>query len=376
MKKKLLAMTLCICTAFSLVACGGDDTTENTTQNTTEAATVEKTEAKMTLGKYMGIEVDASLQNVSDEELDEYLQSILNLYTTYEDLKEGVIEDGDVMKISYTSTVDGEEYKSAEGYELDTARGFEIDGFIDGIVGHSVGEKVELDLTFPEDYSDTAYAGKDIHFDVTIEAKVNAVVPEFTNEFVAENFEYMGCATTEELLVELKNDLYINNIYNEIWENVVIKDTVVDSYDSDELQEIIDGAVDSQEYYVKTNYGVDIATYLEVMGVTEAEMMESFTNSAKVYLKQKMVVNAIAEAENIVVSEELYNKTLLEFAKADGYDTIEDFKKAYEGVVTDSDYEFSVLAYLVEEYVCENVIFVEGLGLRSEEETSTEGNAS
>lgn len=375
MKKKLLAMALCVCTAFSIAACGGDDTNGNATENTSG----EKTEAKITLGKYMGIEVDSSLKSVSEEDVQDYLQLVLENNATYEEVKEGTLEKGDVMKISYVSTVDGEEYKSAEGYEIDTTRGFEVDGFIDGLMGHNIGEEVSLDLTLPEDFSETDYAGKAIHFDVTIEAKINTIIPEFTDEFVASTFDYIGCSTTEEFLEYLEKDIYINNIYGEIWGEVV-ESATIESYDSEGLEETVDKLVDFQEMYITTNYGIDLATYLSAMGQTEEQMRESLTESAKSYLDQKMLVEAIAEAEGIEVTEAEYNQTMLEFAKADGYDTVEELVKAYETSMTEEDFRISVLSYIVEEYVCENVTFVDGLGLRSdaeaEEDGTTEGNAS
>ena len=94
--------------------------------------------------------------------------------------------------------------------------------------------------------------------------------------------------------------------------------------------------------------------------------------AAKAYLKQEMVVKAIAEKENLVITDEIYQEEMLQFAKSYGYDTVEEFEKAYESSMTKEDFEFTVMTYLVEEIVCESVEFVEGYGLRTEEETSGE----
>lgn len=368
MKKRLLAVALCVCTAFSAAACGNKDANEETTGKEN------KTEGKITLGEYKGIKVDASLATVSDEEVQEYLQSVLNNCSETEELTEGVLEKDGKAKISYTSTVDGEEYKNAEGANLNlTETGFDVEGFVDGLIGHSVGETVELDLTLAEDFSDTEVAGKNIHFTVTIEAKINTVVPEFTDDFVKGKFDYLGLATQQDLLDYLRNEILINQIYSEIWQEV-LDNATVESYDSDDLEAMAEECAEYQEYMIYAYTGYDLSTYLSAIGQSEDEFMEEMRETAKNYLKQEMLIKAIAEEEGIEMTDELYQEKMLEYAKSYGCDTVAEFEETNADRMTKEDFEYEILAYEVIEMVCESVEYVENLGLRNEQETSSENN--
>ena len=365
MKKRIIALALCVCTAFSVAACGKKDDNKETT-----AAAEEKTVAKLTLGDYKGIKVDASLKTVEDSKVDEYLQSVLKGFSTTEEVKEGELEKDGQAKISYKSTVDGKEYKNAEGTTLNlTDKGFDVDGFVDGLIGKKVGETVELDLKLAEDFSDEEVKGKDIHFTVFIEAKINTIVPEFTDEFVKEHFDYLGLNVKQELLDYLKNELVLNQVYSEIWQEVV-DNANAESYDSDALNDMAKKYAEYQEYMIYSYTGADLKTYLASVGKSEDDFMKEMKEAAKPFVKQEMVIDAIAKAENIQVSDELYNSKMLEFAKSYGYETVAEFEEANKDSMTKDDFVKEILTYEVQDFVCKNVEYVEGFGLRSDKETT------
>lgn len=366
MKKRLLAIALCLCTAFSVSACGDDEVVEKE----------KKVEGKITLGEYKGLEVDASLATASEEEVNEYLQSVLESYSTTEELSEGVLEKDGKAKVSYTSTVDGEEYKNSEGATISlTEDGFSVDGFVDGLIGHSVGETVELDLTLSKDFSDEEVAGKGIHFSAKIEAKLNTVVPEFTDEFVSSNFDYLDLKTKDDLIEYLNNDIIISKAYSEIWQEI-LDNATVESYGTDELQDMVDKYTEYQEYVIYMQTGYELVDYLELIGKTADEFKNDMTEAAKSYLKQEMLIDAIAEKEGIEITDEFYQEKMYEFARLYGYDSVEEYEKAYEGSKTKEDFELDIRAFEVQELVCKSVKYVENLGLRSEKETSSEGETT
>ena len=106
---------------------------------------------------------------------------------TNQTLTEGTVEDGDTVNIDYVGKLDGEEFDggSAEGYDLEIGSCTFIDGFEDGLIGHEIGEKVTLDLTFPDPYPNNPdLAGKPVVFDVTINAIKESQTPELNDEFV------------------------------------------------------------------------------------------------------------------------------------------------------------------------------------------------
>lgn len=359
MKKKLLAVALCVCTVFSVAGCKEKDKDK-------------KTETKYELGQYKGIEVDSSLKTVEKDKVDEYLESELNYHSKDEEKKEGVLEKDGKAKITYKSTVDGKEYKSSTGYLITlNDKGFNVDGVVDELIGKSVGEKLSLDLKLDEDFSDTTVAGKDIHFDITIEAKVVTIVPEFTDEFVKEKYGYLGLNNKDEFLKFLEEDIYISQIYSEVWDEIM-NNLKMESYDSDKLSQLKTDLEEYEEYQIYMTYGVSIDDYLKSMGMDKDKYSELVEESAKEYMKQEILVDAIAEAENITVTDELYDQKILEYAKAYGFETVEEFESNYSDMTRD-DFEYTILSELVIKKVCENVKFVDGLGLRSEKETATEG---
>lgn len=357
MKKKLLAIALCVCTVFSVAGCD-------------KAKKEEKQETKYELGQYKGIEVDSSLKTVDKKLVDEYLESELKYHSKDEDVKEAVLAKEDRVKITYKSTVDGKEYKSATGSVITlNDKDFTVPGVVDAIIGKNVGEKLSLDLKLPKDFSDKNVAEKDIHFDITIEAKVINVKPEFTDDFVKDKYGYLGLNTKDELLKYLEEDIYISQIYNDIWD-VIMENLNMESYDTDTLNDLTKELKEYEEYNIYMTYGIDLDTYLGYMGIDEDEFNELVEKNAKQYMKQEILVRAIAEQEQLVISDELYEKKILEYAKAYGFETVEEFQSQY-GDMTREDFEFTILSELVIKNVCESVVFVDGLGLRTEEESST-----
>ena len=362
MKKRLLAIALCVCTVFSVAGCDKDKK---------EGSKKEvKTETKYELGQYKGIEVDSSLKTVDPKVLEESLQSELEYHAKDEEIKEGVLAKDDKAKVTYKSTVEDKEYSSATGKVITlNDKGFDIAGVVDQIIGKKVGDKLSFDITLPSDFSNKDMAGKVMHFELTIEAKVVTNVPEFTDEFVKENYDYFGVTTKDEFLKFLEEEIYISQIYSEVWD-VVMENLKMESYNSDELSDLITELKEYEEYTVYVTYGIDMATYLSYIGLTEDEFNEAVEKSAKEYMKQEILVNAIAKQENITVLDELYEEKIYEYARAYGFESVEKFQENY-GDMTREDFEFTILSELVIELICKNVVFVDGLGLRNEEESSS-----
>lgn len=368
MKKKLLALALCICTAFSAVAC--DDATNDET----------KTEGKITLGEYKGIKVDASLKEVAEEDLQNYLDSVLESQSYTEEVKEGAVTKEDTVKIDCKIFVDDKEYKAVTGETMTLgvaagtmSSGFPIGDLCAGIVGKNVGDEYELNLKYGDDYTDSTVAGKAAIFKIKITAKVNTIIPEFTDEFVATTFDYLGLSTKDDLVAYLENDIVINQVYADIWQNVVFKNATVDSYDSEDLETMTEEYLNYWEYYIYQNSGgtMTLDAYLEKNEVSKEDFEKNMEEMAKAQLKQEMLIEAIAEAENIVVTDEIYAAEMLEMAKSYGYETAEEFEEAYKDSTTKEDFEFTILTYMIQEYVCTNVEFVEGQGLYTEVESES-----
>ena len=190
MKRKVIAALL-LGMAITVTGCSGnttkdtDTTTEATSETTAESASESETASEaaerpdykaldyVKLGDYKGLEVTLASTDVTDEEVEQQVETNLNNNDKSEELKEGTVENGDVANIDYEGKLNGKAFDggTAEGYDLTIGSGSFIDGFEDGLIGKKIGDTVDLNLTFPEDYSSTDLAGKEVVFTV----KINSV---------------------------------------------------------------------------------------------------------------------------------------------------------------------------------------------------------
>ncbi len=362
MKKRLLALGLCLgMVATAMVGCDKDTGEEETTG---KSAT--KAEIKIERADYFGVEVEESYATLTDEDLEEYIQSDLEANATTEQIDQGVLEEGMTANIDYAGTVDGEEYASKEGLDLVLSDGnFAIEGFIDGIIGKSVGDEFEMTLQFPAEYEDADYAGKDIVFSVKVNYIVNTIIPELTDEYVQEVYSYLGLSTVEEYKAEYRKTIINNQIYNAIWETIVENVEVV-SYDSEELEALTTTIAEQQELTM-TNYGYTLDSYLELMSMSSEDFIAQCEESAKYELKYNMIRDYIAETEGISITDEEYNAELKKTMVAYGMETEEEFYEYFATYGYDEQFfKDNFLMNKVVEFVCDNVVVVPD----AEEETT------
>ena len=154
---------------------------------------------------------------VSDADIQSYIEYLMSMYPSYEVSDKKTVESGDVVNIDYVGKIDGEEFSggSATGQHLKIGSGSFIDGFEDGLIGKNVGETVDLNLTFPEDYSNnTDLAGKAVVFTVTInsiDTEKEMVYDDLTDEYVSENFGNKGISTVDDLKSQVSSVLENRN---------------------------------------------------------------------------------------------------------------------------------------------------------------------
>lgn len=363
MKKRLLALALGACMTVSLAACKNSDTDTN------------KTTADLTLGQYMGLEVSKSTAEITDEELTEAIEKVLKNSQKDEYVEEGTTEKDNKITAIYTAAIDGESVSAlssaSSGTTVTLSDGsFAIDGFIDQLIGQQVGSKVEFDVTIPEDTTSSAlksYAGKTVHYTVEIKNIVNTITPEFTDEWVKEEYGYMNLSTMNEFKEYLKRQMYLSYVYDEV-KDTLLDNSTVNSYDSDILSKYTDIAVKQFESSISTYYGISMDAYLQAMDKTEEEFRKEKEEEAKPDIKERMVIEKIAEAENITLSDDEFNTRMEQYAVEYGLETVEELKKYFDGIWDDSDWKYSILAEKVQEIICDNVTIVED----KEQDTSGE----
>ena len=320
---KIAGICLAVAVAAAASGCGKKTGTETTAAESTAAETEEYVaESSVKLGEYKGIAVTVTEASVTDEEVANQIQQVLNSKAEYREVDRAA-QMGDQVNIDYKGLLDGEAFKggTAEGYDLTLGSGSFIDGFEDGLVGAVKGDQKDLNLTFPDSYPNNPdLAGKEVVFEVTVNAVTERSVPELPDEFVDSVSPDDGTVekyreSTRENLLEQKQLSIDNQRDTDILNAVVDNSEVVCSTAS------IDEAYDTQlKAYTNmlSSYGVDLATYAGMIGSDEDSFKQEIRQEAKEMAKQSLVLNEIAKQENITIDDS--DKEAL--AKRYGYESL------------------------------------------------------
>ena len=270
------------------------------------------------LGEYKGLEVKKPVYEVTDEEIQAELKAMQEKNSRVETKTEGTVEKGDIAVIDFKGSVDGVLFEGGEGtaYSLEIGSGSFIDNFEDQLVGASAGEKREVKVTFPENYGKEELNGKEAIFEVTVNEIKFKELPELDDEFSKEVSEF---DTLEEVKEDIKKKKQASNEDKAAheFENAVIAAAVEVS--EIELPQImiekeIDGMVTDLENRLKQQ-GLSLEQYMQFTGSSDEKMRDYMKENAEVKVKSDLVLDAIAKAENLEVSEEEVKEKALEIAK-------------------------------------------------------------
>ena len=297
-----------------------------------------KAKNKMTMEDYSTIEVSSSDVTVDDDEVESYIESILESEAEDEDIEEGeTVEEGDTITISYVGYYDedGEEGEEIEDATADSAEitlgdsGY-IDGFDEGLEGHEVGEEdIYLYLTFPDDYDDEDLAGVDVIFVVDIESAYVTIVPELDDEFAQEYSETYFTETLE--TAEEFEDYTYDYIYT-YYLHAAMLDSLqelqtVTSYDEETEEMLMEYSAETLEYYASL-YGYDVDDFAALYGYTDAEEYEE--TEAHSYMDIGMLFDYIIDDLGLSYTDEDVDEALEAYMKLNGYAdsyTLDEFKE-------------------------------------------------
>ena len=379
-KKYLIAVLLCsVCLTGTGVASAAEteEITEAVSEASEESTEGESTQEEpevpkerpdykaldyVTLGEYKGlkIEIDPAEFAVTEDAVENQIREELQAADLFEQVSEGSVQDGDVVNIDYEGKLDGEAFDggTSQGFDLEIGSHTFIDGFEEGLVGVTVGETVDLPLTFPEYYGNDELAGKDVVFTVT----VNSVkrMPELTDELAgkASSNEYPDAASYRaHINEELQADMDVtkqSRIYGELL-NLIANVSEVNDYPAELVEYSAENMRSYYEQYAEM-YGMEFAEFLEnFMGLTEDAFEAQVDASVKQNLTQEMLLKAIAETEAIELSDEEFETGCAKYAGEYGFETSEEFLEAYDekvvrlGLLQDKVMEFVESSATVEE---------------------------
>ena len=251
----------------------------------------------------------------TSEEVEEQISDLLSQYSSTEHITDRAAADGDTVNINYVGSVNNVEFTggSAENYDLTLGSGTFIDGFEDQIIGHKPGETFDVNVTFPDGYSDSTDAsgnavklsGQKAVFTVTLNYISESVLPELTDAWVAENYgESDDVHTVEELKA-----LYQKMLYNTNLQNAIMDDLLANSTFKELPKEVTDYQVNQclNYYYTMANYyGYDLDSFVQTAAGYENadDLLEGMSDSITTYSKEALLYQAVAETLDIVPTQE------------------------------------------------------------------------
>ena len=260
------------------------------------------------LGKYKGVEIEKlEAPKVSEEDIEKELKRQQDANAKIVDVTDRPVQNGDMIKLDFAGTVDGEAFEGgkAENYDLTIGSGSFSPGFEDQLVGMNIGEEKDVNVTFPEDYGQKDLAGKAAVFACKVNAIKEKKLPELNDEFADEVSEF---STLDEYKKDIEKNLLVRaeEQYKQTKENAAVAAAVADAD-----IEIPDAMLETQAESLVNEFaqnlqmqGMNIDMYLQYTGLQKDQLVEQFKPQAKTRIQNSLVLEAVAKAENIEASDE------------------------------------------------------------------------
>lgn len=317
----------------------------------------------LTLVDYANIVIPADEVRATDEEVEGDINATLQSHreaSTDETLE---IKDGDTVNIDYVGTIDGVAFEGGDsngaGYDLTIGSGSFIDDFEQQLIGHSPGEELTVEATFPENYrNDDTVAGKDASFAVTINSIT--VTPEFTDEFVAKNFSEEGFSTAEAYRASVEDRFYEQHLEDYL-ADYIIENSTVKSYPSDYLKQLRaitkynDESMLASYNQMFSSYGMTAYENLwDMMGEDindELSYEKDLRERAKETAKAAMVYQAIYEDAGLTID---LDAAIAELSETYSEEYMADLRATQgDGYLAQAQIQEAVMDYLMARYKTE-----------------------
>lgn len=365
MKKRFLAVVMCVCLGISIAGCGKEsdskeDSTkaegkeENSTTNDLSSVVPSEPAYKeedliddsgevkaldyVELASYIGLELTKEITEVTDEDVQTEMEK------TKVAIKEenAIVADKDTAVIDFTGKHEGVAFQGGTGtdYELVIGSNTFISGFEDGLIGVKKGETVDLNLTFPENYKNGELAGKDVVFTVTVKDVKRK--PELTDEWFQTNTEYAGLEeykTQVRQRLETEADSDAQYILETNALNTVVENSKVNKY----FKSFVEEGEKQYENYLLTYasyYNMGLSEFLAANNMSEDDYANTKSKQGASYAQVAMIVDAIAEDAKLTTEDEEYQNLLADLASEynmdiDGLNTFYGEKMVYTSVMSE-----------------------------------------
>ena len=276
------------------------------------------TKPEVTLGEYKGLKVDKVSNRVTAKEVDAKLEEEQKKNARTITVEDRAVQDGDEVVLDFEGFVNGVAFAGGKGenYPLTIGSGSFIPGFEEQLIGVEAEKEVEVNVTFPEEYHAEDLAGKEAVFKCTVhEIKVKEL-PELDDEFAAEVSEF-------DTLEEYKADIKAKIKEQKIAEGKRQKeDQAVEKAVANATMDIPEAMIDTQVQQMAGEFaqrmqsqGLTMEQYFQFTGLTPDKMMEEMRPQAVKRIETRLVLEAIAKAENIEITEEKVDEEIAKMAE-------------------------------------------------------------
>jgi trigger factor len=272
---------------------------------------------EVTLGSYKGIEVEKKEAVVTDDEIMAQIDKEREQNSRTISVEDRTVQDGDIAIINFEGFVDGTPFEGGKGedYSLTIGSHSFIDTFEDQLIGKAIGEEVEVNVTFPEEYQAKELAGKPALFKVTVKELKVKELPELDDDFAQDVSEF---DTLDEYKASIKATIKETKEkeLKTAKENEIV-DKIIEAATMDIPQPMVDSQVNqmAEDFAQRVKHqGLSIEQYFQFTGMNPQKFLESLKPQAVKRIQSRLVLEAVAKAENIEVSEEEMEKELTEMA--------------------------------------------------------------
>ncbi len=271
------------------------------------------------LGEYKGVEVSKTETEVTEEDIMTEIDKEREQNSRIITVDDRAVEDGDMTVIDFEGFVDGEAFEGGKGedYPLTIGSHSFIDTFEEQLIGKKIGEETEVNVTFPEEYHSEELKGKPAMFKVTVKEIKKKELPELDDDFVEDVSEFSTVAE------------YKDSIRNKIEERkskeakAAKEDAAIEKIIENAKMEIPEPMIESQVRQMAEDFsrrlsqqGLSVEQYFQYTGLTADMLLDQMKPQALKRIQSRLVLEAIAKAEDIQVSEEELEKEIQDMASA------------------------------------------------------------
>lgn len=296
---------------------------------------------EVTLGEYKGVQVEKVPVEVLDEEVEAEVMKEREANSRTITVDDRAVEDGDIVSLDYEGFVDGVPFEGGKGenYDLTIGSGSFIPGFEEQLVGAETDKELDVNVTFPEEYHAKDLAGRAAVFKCRVNAIKVKELPEVDDEFAQEVSEF-------DTLDEYKADIRARLLKDKEEDAKKMKeDAVIEKIIAGAQMDIPDAMVEFQTEQLMEDFaqrmqaqGLSLSQYFQYTGMTAEQYKEQMKPRALQNIQSRLVLEAVAAAEKIEITEEdtdaefqrladLYKMDLEKVKNLLGEDRLEDIKK-------------------------------------------------